>query len=64
MVVESKNRKFKNFFSLCTVRGYIKKAVYVFVDFRIKSAGSSNYGGQLFFPSGKKTNIAIIDSGY
>ena len=27
---------------------YVKNTAYIFVDFRIKRAGSSNYGGRLF----------------
>ena len=40
-------KKFKNFFIPSTSSTYIKNAVYNFVDFRIKSADSSNYGGRL-----------------
>jgi hypothetical protein len=34
------------------VRIYGKNVVYNFVDFRIKRAGSSNYGGRLFSAGG------------
>jgi len=68
MVVENKNRKFEFFFIACPAETYVKNTAYIFVDFRIKRAGSSNYGGLLFLPSCKKTskkaNIAIRDGGY
>jgi len=46
--------KLKKFFIPYLTRTYTKKAVYIFVDFRIKRAGSSNYGGQHYSPCGKK----------
>jgi hypothetical protein len=52
-VVENKNRKFLIFFIACPAGTYVKNAAYIFVDFRIKTACSSNYGGRLFFASGK-----------
>jgi hypothetical protein len=45
MVVENKNRKFENFFIACPAGTYVENTAYIFVDFRIKHAGSSNYGG-------------------
>ena len=47
-VVENKNRKFEFFFIACPAGTYVKNAAYNFVDFRIKPAGSSNYGGPSF----------------
>jgi len=43
-----KIKKFGKFFIAAGVRVYEKNTVYNFVDFRIKRAGSSNYGGRLF----------------
>jgi hypothetical protein len=39
----------KNFFIPLIAKTYGKNAVYIFVDFRIKRAGSSNYGGLMIF---------------
>jgi hypothetical protein len=50
MVVENKNRKSENFFIPCPARSYTIKPVYNFVDFHIKCAGNSNYGGFHFSP--------------
>jgi hypothetical protein len=52
----------KFFFIASTAKTYGKKAVYNFVDFRIKSAGTSNYGGLLFSgcslePAARKVRI-------
>jgi len=41
------------FFILYLTETYGKNAVYNFVDFRIKRAGTSNYGGLFFGWSGK-----------
>ncbi|OHB82053.1 MAG: hypothetical protein A2Z38_08020 [Planctomycetes bacterium RBG_19FT_COMBO_48_8] len=59
MVVENKNRKIEIFFIPCLVRTYIKNTVYNFVDFRIKSAGSSNYGGRIFRPRPKDASKKV-----
>jgi len=53
--LKTKIGNFKIFFIPYQINTYVKKAVYNFVDFRIKSAGSSNYGGQLFFGREPKT---------
>ena len=47
-------KKLKFFFILCRIDTYGEKTAYIFVDFRIKRAGSSNYGGLLFFALCKK----------
>jgi hypothetical protein len=66
--LKTKIGNLKIFFIACPAVTYVKNTAYIFVDFRIKRAGSSNYGGLLFLPSGKKTskkaNIAIRDGGY
>jgi len=49
--LKTKIGKLKIFFIPYPTRIYAKKAVYNFVDFRIKSAGSSNYGGVSFRPA-------------
>ena len=59
-VIENKNEKIEFFFIPALTSTYIQKAVYNLVDFRIKSAGGSNYEGAAFFAPGKKqqnTNI-------
>ena len=48
MVVGNKNGKIKIFFIPYQQGTYVKIAVYIIVDFRIKRAGSSNYGGLIF----------------
>jgi hypothetical protein len=48
--LETKIKKFENIFIPLSTRTYIKNTVYIFVDFRIKRAGCSNYGGLLFLP--------------
>jgi len=53
--LETKIKKFKTFFTPFSANTYIKISVYIFVDFRIKRAGSFNYGGLPFFASGQKT---------
>ena len=53
-VVENKNQKFEFFFIPCHTKTYVENAVYIFVDFRIKRAGSSNYGGAPFRPPAEK----------
>jgi len=53
--LEVKIKKFRKIFIAAMVRIYVKNAVYNFVDFRIKRAGSSNYGGRLFFGREPKT---------
>jgi len=52
----------KFFFIPYPAISYIKNAVYNFVDFRIKSAGPSNYGGALFFALRQETvkNESVI----
>jgi hypothetical protein len=47
--LKTKIGNLKIFFIPYQARTYIKKSVYHFVDFRIKRAGSSNYGGRVFF---------------
>jgi hypothetical protein len=49
IVVENKNRKIEKIFIPYQTRTYGKNAAYIFVDFRIKRAGSSNYGGRFFW---------------
>jgi len=46
--LETKIKKFENIFIPLPTRTYVKNLVYIFVDFRIKRAGCSNYGGLLF----------------
>ena len=48
MVVENYNQKFENFFIPCPAGSYVKKAAYIFVDFRIKRAYPSNSRGVVF----------------
>jgi hypothetical protein len=55
--LETKIGNFKNFFIPCPARTYLKYPAYNFVDFRIKHAGSSNYGGLLFSPPAEKGKI-------
>jgi len=43
-----KIKKFTIFFIAAGVRSYEKYGVYNFVDFRIKRAGTFNYGGGFF----------------
>jgi len=57
--LKTKIKKFKIFFIPSPASTYIKNAVYNFVDFRIKSAGPSNYGGLLFFALRQKTKLKI-----
>jgi hypothetical protein len=45
MVVGNKNRKIEIFFIPYHRKTYGENDVYIFVDFRIKRAGSSNYWG-------------------
>jgi len=54
--LKTKIRNLKNFFIPYPARSYAKNPAYIFVDFRIKRAGSSNYGGLLFSPPAKKQN--------
>jgi hypothetical protein len=49
--LKTKIGKLKIFFIPYHTSTYIKNAVYNFVDFRIKRAGSSNYGGVSFRPA-------------
>jgi len=44
----------KKIFIAAGIRAYSKNAVYIFVDFRIKRAGSSNYGGRCYSPGGRE----------
>jgi len=44
----TKVKKFINFFILSTTSAHSKDAVYDFIDFRIKRAGTFNYGGAAF----------------
>jgi hypothetical protein len=46
--LKTKNGKLKKIFIPLQAGTYGKNAVYNFVDFRIKRAGTSNYGGRLF----------------
>ncbi|OHB64649.1 MAG: hypothetical protein A2168_01390 [Planctomycetes bacterium RBG_13_50_24] len=46
--MKTKIGKLKIFFIPYQARTYVKNAVYNFVDFRIKRAGNSNYGGGFF----------------
>jgi len=45
--LKTKIGNLKIFFIACPTGTYVKNTVYNFVDFRIKSADSSNYGGRL-----------------
>jgi hypothetical protein len=48
---------FKIFFIPFPTSTYVRNPAYNFVDFRTKRAGTSNYGGRLFFapqPNGRK----------
>jgi hypothetical protein len=47
-VVGNKNKKVRKFLYSIPTKTYVKNPVYKFVDFRIKRAGCSNYGGLLF----------------
>ena len=49
MVAENKNRKSEKIFIPYHTSTYGENAVYIFVDFRIKRAGSSNYGGLMIY---------------
>jgi hypothetical protein len=51
--LETKIKKFENFFIPFSISTYGEKAVYNFVDFRIKPAYPSNYGGVVFYPRQK-----------
>jgi hypothetical protein len=58
--LETKIGNLKKFFTPYHTRTYGENGVYNFVDFRIKRAGSSNYGGRLFFgPQPKRRKIKI-----
>jgi hypothetical protein len=46
--LETKIGIFKIFFIPFPASTYVKNPAYNFVDFRIKRAGSSNYGGAVF----------------
>jgi hypothetical protein len=48
--LEVKIKKFRKLFIAVGIRVYGEKGVYNFVDFRIKSAGTFNYGGAFFSP--------------
>jgi len=52
--LKTKIGNLKYFFIACPARTYVKNAAYIFVDFRIKTACSSNYGGRLFLPPAKR----------
>jgi hypothetical protein len=57
--LKTKIEKLKIFFIPYPSKTYGKKAVYNFVDFRIKSAGSSNYGGLTFFAMIVEATMAV-----
>jgi hypothetical protein len=46
--LKTKIKKVKNFFIPYHTSTYGENPVYIFVDFRIKRAGCSNYGGGFF----------------
>ena len=54
MVVGNKNGNLKIFFIPYHTRTYGENAVYIFVDFRIKRAGTFNYRGRAFSVPGRK----------
>jgi len=55
--LKTKIGKLKIFFIPCPISTYVKNTVYNFVDFRIKRADSSNYGGRVFFGRERQTTI-------
>jgi len=50
----------KIFFIPFPANTYIKNPVYIFVDFRIKRAGPSNYGGLLYSPRAKSCQKSTL----
>ena len=52
--MEVKIKKLRKIFIAVGIRDYGKNSVYNFVDFRIKRAGTFNYGGRLFFGRGRE----------